>query len=117
MTGEIFLCADCHQFYYFVLYDIYKYKKSVFICCIKSRERIIASLNHKETDKIPVDLDAVGKYIDIIQVNDDPGTQNGLQISAEIYREMIKPFIKNYGNIIKQKSGKPLILHSCDSIY
>jgi len=62
-------------------------------------------------------IEAVGKYVQIIQVNDDLGTQNGLQMRADLYREMVKPYHKRLWKHIKDKSKKPLLLHSCGSIY
>lgn len=62
-------------------------------------------------------VEAVGPYVQIIQVNDDLGTQNGPQIAPELYREMIKPYHKKLWQYIKDKSQKPLLLHSCGSIY
>ncbi len=62
-------------------------------------------------------IEAVGDYVDIIQVNDDLGTQNGPQISPELYREMVKPYHRRLWEMIKRLSGKPLLLHSCGSIY
>jgi uroporphyrinogen decarboxylase len=62
-------------------------------------------------------VEAVGPYVDIIQVNDDLGTQAGPQLSPELYREMVKPYHKKLWGYIKEKSGKPLLLHSCGSIY
>jgi uroporphyrinogen decarboxylase len=59
----------------------------------------------------------VGKYIDVIQVNDDLGTQNSPQMSRELYREMLKPYHKKLWSYIKERSGKPILLHSCGSIY
>jgi len=60
---------------------------------------------------------AVGEFCDIIQVNDDLGTQNGLQVSLATYREMVKPYHARLWQQIKDLSGKPLLLHSCGSIY
>jgi uroporphyrinogen decarboxylase len=60
---------------------------------------------------------AVGETCDIIQVNDDLGTQKGLQLSLPTYREMIKPYHARLWQQIKQLSGKPLLLHSCGSIH
>lgn len=60
---------------------------------------------------------AVGEYCDLILVNDDLGTQQGLQISPQLYREMIKPYHARLWGLIKRLSGKPLLLHSCGSIY
>jgi uroporphyrinogen decarboxylase len=62
-------------------------------------------------------VEAVGEYCTVIQVNDDLGTQNGLQVSRETYREMIKPYHARLWGQIKRLSGKPLLLHSCGSIY
>jgi uroporphyrinogen decarboxylase len=61
-------------------------------------------------------IDAVGDYIDIILVNDDLGMQNGLQISKELYLEMVKPYQKKLWSYIKHKSKKPLLLHSCGAV-
>ncbi|MDD5679276.1 MAG: uroporphyrinogen decarboxylase family protein [Kiritimatiellae bacterium] len=60
---------------------------------------------------------AVGEYCTVIQVNDDLGTQNGLQIAPATYREMIKPYHARLWGLIKKLSGKPLLLHSCGSVY
>jgi uroporphyrinogen decarboxylase len=62
-------------------------------------------------------VEAVGEYCSVIQVNDDLGTQNGPQISPETYCEMIKPYHTRLWGMIKSLSGKPLLLHSCGSIY
>ncbi|MCE5216674.1 methyltransferase [bacterium] len=62
-------------------------------------------------------VEAVGPYCSVIQVNDDLGTQTGLQVSPATYREMIKPYHARLWGRIKQLSGKPLLLHSCGSIY
>ena len=62
-------------------------------------------------------FEAVGEHVDVIQVNDDLGTQNGTQISPDLYREMVKPYHRRLWGMIKRISGKPLLLHSCGSIY
>lgn len=79
------------------------------------RARIEAALKHREADRIPVDLGA--SESSGIQVNDDLGTQNGPQIAPETYREMVKPYHTRLWGLIKKLSGKPLLLHSCGSIY
>ena len=61
--------------------------------------------------------EAVGPYVQAIHLKDDLGTQTDLQISPELYREMVKPFHKKLFQYIKEKSKKPLLLHSCGSIY
>ncbi len=62
-------------------------------------------------------LEAVGEYVQIIQVNDDLGSQNGPLLSPDLYREMVKPYHKQLWQYIKEKSGKPILLHSCGSVY
>lgn len=62
-------------------------------------------------------VEAVGPYCSVIQVNDDLGTQTGLQLSLATYREMIKPYHARLWGQIKHLSGKPLLLHSCGAIY
>jgi len=77
---------------------------------------------------LPRYLDAVGDYIQIIQMGDDLGTQQGPQISPDMYRRFIKPrhrqvyeFVKTYSKGAgKQGAGKPcpyIFLHTCGSIY
>jgi uroporphyrinogen decarboxylase len=68
-------------------------------------------------DRVRRYVEAVGEYCTIIQVNDDLGTQNGLQLSLGTYREMVKPYHQRLWKLIKELSGKPLLLHSCGSIY
>ena len=62
-------------------------------------------------------VNAVGDYIDTILVNDDLGMQNGLQVSKELYIEMFKPYQKKLWSYIKDKSKKPLLLHSCGAFH
>lgn len=62
-------------------------------------------------------VDAVGEYVDIIQVNDDLGMQTGPQLRPQLYREMVKPYHLRLWQYIKERSGKPLLLHSCGSVY
>jgi len=61
--------------------------------------------------------EAVGKRVDIINVSDDLGSQNGPLISPETYRQVIKPFHRRLYAHIREKSGMFLFLHSCGSIY
>ena len=62
-------------------------------------------------------LDAVGEYIDIVQVGDDLGTQAGQQLSPAMYRRLVKPYQKQVWRFIKARSGLPLFLHCCGGIY
>jgi len=61
-------------------------------------------------------LDAVGDYIQVVMVSDDLGMENGLIISPDLYREMIKPFHKKLWSFIKNKTKAYLFLHTCGSV-
>ena len=62
-------------------------------------------------------LDEVGDYLDIIQVGDDLGHQQGLIISPKMYRDLIKPrHTKIYGDIHKRAPHIKVLYHSCGAI-
>jgi uroporphyrinogen decarboxylase len=61
-------------------------------------------------------LREVGEYVQVVMVSDDLGTQNGLMMSPEIYRKLIKPAEKRVWEFIKTKANAFLFLHSCGSI-
>ena len=60
---------------------------------------------------------AVGEYVQVIEVNDDLGTQFGPQLDPDLYRRMIKPYHKRLWGYIKKTTGCYLLLHSCGSVY
>jgi len=62
-------------------------------------------------------LQAVGKYIQIIQMGDDLGTQAATQLSPDMYRELIKPRHRQVYQYVKKHSDVFVFLHSCGSIY
>ncbi|MCM8824685.1 MAG: methyltransferase [Candidatus Omnitrophica bacterium] len=59
----------------------------------------------------------VGPYVQIVNVNDDLGTQDGLQISPELYRKLVKPYHQKLFQYIKKNFDGYLFLHSDGSIY
>lgn len=62
-------------------------------------------------------FDAIGDYIHIIQFNEDLGSQNGLQISPTLFREIFKPRFARLFQFVKGKKKDVFIfLHSCGSI-
>jgi len=61
--------------------------------------------------------DALGPYIDVIQVSDDLGTQEAPIISPEIYRKMIKPYHQKLYSYIHKKSNVPIVMHTDGSVY
>ena len=68
-------------------------------------------------DRVSDYTEAVGKYVQVIEVNDDLGTQLGPQLDPDLYRKMIKPYHKRLWRYIKEKTGCYLLLHSCGSVY
>ncbi len=56
-------------------------------------------------------------YIQIVQVGDDLGHQNGPIVSPPIYREIIKPRQLELYRYIKRGSNVKIFLHSCGAIY
>lgn len=63
-------------------------------------------------------LDEVGEYVDIVESGDDYGSQNGLLMSPEAYREYIFPARKKLNQMIKAKAPQAKIyLHSCGAIF
>ncbi|MBE0479021.1 hypothetical protein IBX65_07910 [Candidatus Aerophobetes bacterium] len=62
-------------------------------------------------------LEKVGKYIQVIRVSDDLGTENGPIISPSLYRELIKPRQKKLYAFMKENSNAKILLHSCGSVY
>jgi uroporphyrinogen decarboxylase len=61
-------------------------------------------------------LPAVDGLVDLIQMGDDFGSQNALQISPRLYRQVFKPRQKILYDKIKRESGLRVFLHSCGSI-
>ena len=62
-------------------------------------------------------LDAAAPYIDIVQRVSDLGTQTGLFISPELFREFIKPAeTKVYAHIKKRAPQVKIWFHSCGAI-
>jgi len=66
---------------------------------------------------LPRYLDAVGEYVQIIQMGDDLGTQRGPQMSPHMYRRFIKPCHRQVYEYVKAHSDLYIFLHTCGSIY
>jgi uroporphyrinogen decarboxylase len=62
-------------------------------------------------------LPAVEGYVQVIQVGDDLGMQDGPQISPRLYRKVIKPRHQRLYRYIKEHSSAYLFLHTCGSVY
>jgi uroporphyrinogen decarboxylase len=62
-------------------------------------------------------LDRLGKYCDALFFCEDLGTQNGTLLSPEMYRRLLKPYMKRMFDALRAHSGHPIILHSCGSVH
>ena len=63
-------------------------------------------------------LDAVGDYVQIVQNNDDFGSQLNMLLSPELYRKFFKPRHARINEAIRRKKKDIHIsLHCCGSIY
>jgi uroporphyrinogen decarboxylase len=62
-------------------------------------------------------LDAVGPYVDLVQLNEDLGSQNGPLISPAVFRRIYKPRLRQLVDSIKRKTDARLYIHSCGSVY
>lgn len=61
-------------------------------------------------------LGEIGNYLDIVSIGDDLGMQTAPLISPEIYREVIKPYHKEFIKHIKSLTSAKLHLHSDGAI-
>ena len=62
-------------------------------------------------------LKAIGDYIQVIQLSDDLGQQNGPLISLDVYRKFFKPRQKELFSFVKERTDAFLFYHSCGSVY
>ena len=62
-------------------------------------------------------LPAVEGYVQVIQVGDDLGMQDGPQLSPRLYRKVVKPRHQRLYRYIKEHSSAYLFLHTCGSVY
>ncbi|MFW9801558.1 MAG: uroporphyrinogen decarboxylase family protein [Candidatus Thorarchaeota archaeon] len=62
-------------------------------------------------------LDEAGEYLDIVQVGDDLGHQDGLIMSPRMYKKLVKPRHKKiYGDIHKRAPHVKILYHSCGAV-
>jgi len=62
-------------------------------------------------------LEAVGDFIQVVQMGDDLGTQTNTQLSPAMYQEYIKPRHEAVYQFVRKHSNVAVFLHSCGSIY
>jgi len=79
-------------------------------------EYFLSKLEEKYLEEIERYLNRVGKYIDIIVLGDDYGTQDDLQISIKMFRQLFKPHLKALCDFIEERSDVYIFLHSCGAV-
>lgn len=62
-------------------------------------------------------LKGVGEYIDLLQFGDDLGSQSGLFMSPDVFKEIFKPRYKKMWDFVHNNSNCKVFLHSCGSVY
>jgi uroporphyrinogen decarboxylase len=62
-------------------------------------------------------LKEVGPYIDVVQLNEDLGTQHGPMMAPATFRSVYKPRLRQLIGHIKRQTKAQVYLHSCGSIY
>ena len=63
-------------------------------------------------------FEATEGVLDVIEFNDDLGTQRGLLISPRMYREMVKPYHKKmFGYVRDNHPNTKVFFHSCGAIF
>lgn len=61
-------------------------------------------------------LECVGEYVEVIGYADDLGMQDRLQVSPQVYREIIMPYHKQIFEYIHELADVKILLHSCGAI-
>lgn len=84
----------------------------------KFTEALLDRMLAQNLRNVELYLDAVGDYIQIIQMGGDMGTQNGPQIRPKTYYEIFQPREKAlWGRIHQLKPEVGVFLHCCGGIY
>lgn len=61
-------------------------------------------------------LEEVGAEVDVLMASDDLGVQNGLMVSEEAYRSLIKPRRRKYFQLLHDRSPAKVFFHTCGSV-
>lgn len=82
----------------------------------KMAHTLLDKLTTYDIELMDAFLSIIGPYIQIVEITDDIGGQNGLLISPELYREMVMPYYKRLLEFIKSKTDAKIFHHSCGSV-
>jgi uroporphyrinogen decarboxylase len=62
-------------------------------------------------------LDAVGPFLDVVEFNDDLGTQDNLLFSRDLYKQLLKPRHAKFVEMLHSKApNAKVFMHCCGSI-
>jgi len=75
---------------------------------------MIAHLLETYRDVYGLLLDAVGPYVQMVEVGDDLGSQQGLLMSPDMYREFFKPADKELYDLIHEKAPQAALVRHTD---
>lgn len=78
---------------------------------------LLAKLVEAHIKRLEQILPVVEGYIQVIQVGDDLGMQDGPQLSPRLYRQVVKPWHKELYQYIREHTSARLFLHTCGSVY
>jgi uroporphyrinogen decarboxylase len=82
----------------------------------KLAETLIDSYMESQMGVFAKTIEAVDRYVHIVEITDDLGMQQSPMISPELYRSLIKPRQKEMCDFIRSKTDAYIYLHSCGSI-
>jgi uroporphyrinogen decarboxylase len=80
-------------------------------------DRLFTRLTEQAVRNVERYLDAVGEYIQVIGFYDDFGIQTGPMISPALFRELIKPHLRQIYERVHAISDARIFLHTCGSVY
>ncbi|MCL6450080.1 MAG: uroporphyrinogen decarboxylase family protein [Acetobacteraceae bacterium] len=61
-------------------------------------------------------LRRAGRYLDVVNVSDDLGSQGGPLLSPTLYRQLVKPYHVELFRFIRQHTDARIMLHSCGDV-
>jgi uroporphyrinogen decarboxylase len=82
----------------------------------KLAEAVMGRLAEVYMERFDPYIEAVGPYVDVINVNDDLGAQDRPLMSPKTYRELVKPYQRKVYEYIHSRTDAKLFLHSDGAI-
>ncbi len=78
---------------------------------------VLRKMTDHQKERMEKYLEAVGEYLDVVFVGDDLATGQSTIMSLDTFREMVKPYLKEYYAFLKERAPKAkLMYHSCGAI-